>query len=115
MRELEDIRQFLSSNIQTFRGSVDAETVMKDIEQSFYARKLDKVLTKDGFNLTGFNTTIETGKGEAGVSVAYSKRHKGIFPFPHDHCYITICNETHCLEIEYPCNIEWPWPFDVFA
>ena len=52
---------------------------------------------------------------DGSVNVVY-KKHTGWFPFPHDHCTVTVCFkwvidgkvETVCLEIEYPCDVDWP-------
>lgn len=92
-----------------------ADSLVESFEQS---TKLS--IEDEGVDVAGVKLEISpTGPEqdpEGNVSVAYSRRHSGLFPFPHDHCTVEFCWDTTqngrtvtvCVEIEYPCNIDWP-------
>ncbi len=88
-----------------------AESLVKSFEQASGVSIED-----EGVYVTKVNVGLLTKDPEDNVSIAYSRRHSGLFPFPHDHCTVEFCweatidgkRQTVCIEIEYPCNVDWP-------
>ena len=90
-----------------------AQSLVKSFEQS---TKLSIEDDRVSVNKIGLEISSKLGP-DGNVGIAYNRRHKGWFPFEHDHCKVEICWETEvngeivevCIEVEYPCNVDWPF------
>jgi hypothetical protein len=88
-----------------------AMSLVKSFEQSTKLK-----IEAAGVHVVGVDLRLASKDPQDNVSVAYNRRHTGLFPFPHDHCTVELCWEATidgktvevCLEIEYPCNVDWP-------
>lgn len=114
MDAIDELTAFIEVNLRGRKTKKSVTEIVEGVKRDYYRRQLDKVFAVEGYRLAGFDMAVAGETHKDDIWIAYSKKHKGLFPFPHDHCYTSICSETHCLEIEYPCNVDWPWPF-VFA
>ena len=118
MQNMERIKTIIASGLEGHQREGDiakfyeaAESLVKSFEQS------TKLAVEDeGVYVNKVELELSSGEPENNVSIAYSRRHVGLFPFPHDHCTVKLCWEAEvngkrvimCIEIEYPCNIDWP-------
>ena len=115
MHGLNEITDFIRAGLRGQNLKLSPEEVIGNFEKFFYKKKFDRMLNNKGFKLVGFTVRAEAIDGEDDVVIGYSKKHTGpFFPFPHDHCTIVLCGEDSCIEIEYPCDVDWPFPIDIF-
>jgi hypothetical protein len=118
MSNTERIRSTIASGLAGHRRQREiakfheaAKSLVKSFEQ---ATKLK--IEAAGVHVVGVDLRLASKDPQDNVSVAYKRRHTGLFPFPHDHCTFELCWESTiegetveiCVEIEYPCNVDWP-------
>ena len=120
IQNMDRVQSILSTGLQGHQreAGIDrfqsvAESLVKSFEQS---TRLS--IDDEGVDINKVKLDISSpDEPENNVSIAYSRRHTGLFPFPHDHCVLELCWETTtpegetvemCIEIEYPCNVDWP-------
>lgn len=112
------IRSTIASGLRGHKREADiekfyeaADSLVRSFEES---TKLS--IADDGVLVTKVSLDISSKDPAGTAGVAYNRRHSGLFPFPHDHCTVELCWDViiegermrMCIEIEYPCNIDWP-------
>jgi hypothetical protein len=120
MKNMDRIKSVIASGLQSDEAEANIERhfrIVKALVKTFEDASRISVEDK-GVRIVGFRLVIPGGQREhqeAGrdTHIAFSKRHTGLFPFPHNHKTITITwtgadGNEYSLEIEYPVDIEWP-------
>lgn len=118
MRNAERIRTVLEAGLGSHGIEAGAERYHEAVEAlgRGFEQMTKLSLEAEGVHLARFEFELAGKDPDDSVSIAYRRRHSGLFPFPHDHCTVTICVDTVidgkpvrvCIEVEYPCNIDWP-------
>lgn len=118
MKNLERIKSAITSGLKGHVAKAQIEkyykaaaSLVKIFEQSSKLGIEDK-----GVLVTKFNLGVSSEDPDRNVGVSFNRRHRGLFPFAHDHCTVTVCFDwvidgkavEICVEIEYPCNVDWP-------
>jgi len=120
VKNIDRIKLVITSGLQADEREADVEkhfrvvkALVKTIED---AAKFS--IEDEGVEVSEFRLVIpdrEQGSNANGrdTKIAFSKRHTGLFPFPHGHKTVTVTwvgadGEEYSVEIEYPVEIEWP-------